>query len=133
MSMQAAAHGRLGQDPREIQTSSGTVMAVASLAVTLTDRHGEEHTEWLGIVAFGKVAEGLLRHKKGELVSVAGRCQRDDYKGQDGEQRRALQIVCDSVIGSRTVRPGGGRRKGSQSAASGQRPPADGPNDEIRF
>jgi single-strand DNA-binding protein len=127
--MMLAAHGRLGGDPREIQTSTGKLMAVASIAVTLNDRSGNETTEWLGIVAFGRTAEVLLKHKRGELISVAGRCQRDDYAGRDGETRRSLQVVCDSVIGARSVRPGG-RRKSEQPATSGA-PAPDDFDDEI--
>ena len=51
--MQAAIHGRLGQDPKEITTKTGTKMAVASIAVTMDTRNEEQETEWFGLVAFG--------------------------------------------------------------------------------
>ena len=35
--MQIACYGRLGQDPKEITTTTGTAMAVGSLAVTLLE------------------------------------------------------------------------------------------------
>lgn len=38
MSFQAAVHGRLGQEPREITTKTGTTMAVATVAVTVDSR-----------------------------------------------------------------------------------------------
>lgn len=103
--MQAAAYGRLGGDARPIKTKAGTSMTVASIAVDV----GEEAPLWLGVVAFGKQAELLARHKKGELVSVSGRMQRNRWT-QNGEEREQLQVVADSVIGSRTVRPGGRKR-----------------------
>ena len=34
-----------------------------------------EATLWLGVVAFGRVAENLARHRSGEQVSVSGRLQ----------------------------------------------------------
>jgi hypothetical protein len=36
-------------------------------------RHGEDRdVEWFGIVAFGRVAEELARHGKGDLVEAMG-------------------------------------------------------------
>lgn len=133
--MQIAAYGRLGQDPREITTSTGKAMAVASIAVTLTGRGGEEYTEWLGVVTFGKVAEALLRHSKGDLISASGRAQRDVYTTSSGERREQLQLVCDAIVSARTVRPSGGRRK-SETTGDGSREPADDDaplDDEIPF
>ena len=49
-------------------------MTVASLAVTIESREsGEtgEGTLWLDVVSFGRVADDLARHAKGDLVSVA--------------------------------------------------------------
>jgi single-stranded DNA-binding protein len=34
-----------------------------------------EVTFWLGVVAFGKQADALAGHVKGDLVSVAGPCR----------------------------------------------------------
>ena len=78
MSAQLSAYGRLGRDPRPVETSSGKAMTVASLAVTIESREsGEtgEGTLWLDVVSFGRVADDLARHAKGDLVSVAGRMQ----------------------------------------------------------
>jgi single-strand DNA-binding protein len=110
MSFQAAVHGRLGGDPRQIQTKTDTVMAVCSLAVSVDTRGEEQETEWLSVLAFGRVAEALLRHRKGDMLSAAGRVQLNTWDADGGEQRRQFQIVADSVISSRTVGPGGGRK-----------------------
>lgn len=131
--MHIAAYGRLGQDPREITTKSGKSMAAASIAVTLTDRQGEEHTQWLGLVAFGRVADLLLKHAKGELLSVSGRVQANVYEG-----RVELQVIADSILSARTARPSGGKRKGQAdaTAANGQQPAGAGGapfDDEIPF
>jgi single-strand DNA-binding protein len=111
--MQMACHGRLGGDPKPIQTAKGTSMAVVTMAVNVPDRGGEEHTEWLGLVCFGRVADQLLQHAKGDLISVAGRAQHNSYTTSSGETREQLQIIADSIVSARTVRPGGGRKKQS--------------------
>jgi len=108
--MHVAAYGRLGGEPREITTSTGTAMAVANVAVELADRHGEAHTQWLGVVAFGRAAETLLRHSKGEMISVSGRAQYNAYTDGNGIEREQLQVIADSVVSARSVRPSGGRK-----------------------
>lgn len=104
--MQIAAYGRLGQDPRSIDTASGKPMAVSSIAVTLSDRRGQERTEWLGLVAFGRLAQLLLEHAKGDSVSVAGRVQINSYTAGTGETREELQVVADSLLSAHSARPG---------------------------
>ena len=116
MTAQIAAHGRLGRDPRPVETSSGKPMTVASLAVPVETRDGGESGEatvWLDLMAFGRCADDLARHAKGDTVSVAGRLQISRFSSSTtGETRENWQCVADSVISARTVRPGGGRRKG---------------------
>ena len=111
--MQVAVYGRLGADPKPIKTKTGKAMTAASMAIELSDRNGESATEWLGVVAFGRVAETLLRHARGDLVSVAGRVQLNAFKTKGGESRRELQIIADSVISAKSVRPGGGKKRPS--------------------
>lgn len=48
-------------------------MTVATLAVDAGEEDGPQL--WLGIVAFGKLAELRLRHAKGDLVSASVRVQ----------------------------------------------------------
>lgn len=113
--MQAACYGRLGQEPRSIETKSGTSMAVASLAVDLAESREPAADEpppplWIGIVAFGRQAEMLLKHSKGDLLSVSGRVQRSRYTDRHGDSREQLQVIADSIVSARTVRSGGSKR-----------------------
>ena len=119
--MQIAAYGRLGANPKSIQTKTGKAMAVASIAVNLADREGDEHTEWISIIAFGRVADSLLCSSKGELISISGRAQVDSYTNGCGETQTKLQVIADSVISAKSVRPGG---KG-QSCINPPDPPPD--------
>ncbi|WP_095201277.1 single-stranded DNA-binding protein [Mesorhizobium carmichaelinearum] len=115
--MQASAYGRLAQDPRSIATKSGKSMAVASIAVAIDDH--DAPPLWVGVIAFGRVAEDLLRHAKGDLISVSGRVQRSTWTAPTGEKREQLQIVADSLISSRSVRPTGGAKRGHELAPGG--------------
>jgi len=116
MSMQAAAYGRIGNDPRRIETRSGKAMATTSIAVNVGEN--DDPPLWVGVVAFGAVADVLLRHAKGDLISVSGRVQRNAWTTSSGEKREQLQIVADSVVSSRTVRPSGGKRREDRSQTS---------------
>ncbi|HBA6272130.1 TPA: single-stranded DNA-binding protein, partial [Escherichia coli] len=71
---------------------------------------------WLSVLAFGRQADALAKHHKGELVSVAGNMQVSQWTGQNGETRQGWQVIADSVISARTARPGG--KKGQQGQAT---------------
>lgn len=123
MSAQIAAYGRLVADPKPIETRSGKAMTAARLAVNVEARiDGESEAEgtlWLSVLAFGRVAEDLARSAKGEPVSVSGRVRLERYQSRDGEERETWQVLADSVVSSRSVRPRGGRRGGGSGENSG--------------
>ncbi|EFJ8055995.1 single-stranded DNA-binding protein [Citrobacter braakii] len=120
MTAQLSAYGRLVADPQTRTTNSGTSMAMARLAVALPCHaaEGGEVTFWLGVVAFGKQADALAGHVKGDLVSVAGAMQVNQWTGKDGGTQQGYQVVADSVISARTVRPGGKRAESVKASGA---------------
>ncbi|CAM3596694.1 single-stranded DNA-binding protein [Klebsiella variicola] len=58
-------------------------MAMARLAVALPCNAADngEATFWLGVIAFGKQADTLAKHRKGGLVSVAANMQVNQWTG----------------------------------------------------
>lgn len=112
MTAQISAYGRLVADPNTRTTGKGTNMAMARLAVPLPcNASGDgQATFWLGVLAFGKQADALALHVKGDLVSVSGNMQLNQWTGQDGGTQQGYQVLADSVISARTVRPGDGRK-----------------------
>ena len=122
MTAQISAYGRLVADPQTRTTNSGTSMAMARLAVALPCNAAEngEATFWLSVIAFGKQAD-------------AGNMQLNQWTGKDGGTQQGYQVLADSVISARTVRPGG--KAGQQGQASDalrraqQQPPAPGHED----
>jgi single-stranded DNA-binding protein len=107
MTAQISAYGRLVADPQTRTTGKGTNMAMARLAVALPCNAADngEATFWLGVIAFGKQADALAKHRKGDLVSVAGNMQLNQWTGQDGGTQQGYQVIADSVLSARTVRP----------------------------
>jgi single-stranded DNA-binding protein len=64
---------------------------MARLAVSLPCNAADgQATFWLGVIAFGKQADALAKHVKGDLVSVAGNMQLNQWKEQDGTHSRAM-------------------------------------------
>ncbi|EPZ1835448.1 single-stranded DNA-binding protein, partial [Escherichia coli] len=110
--------GRLVDDPQVKQTSKGTPMTLARMAVSVPCHNADDGqaTLWLAVTAFGKQADALAKHHKGELVSVAGNMQVSQWTGQNSETRQGWQVIADSVISARTARPGG--KKGQQGQAT---------------
>lgn len=118
MTAQIAAYGRIVSEVKTKVTNSGGTMAFTRLAVALPCRaaEGGEVTMWLGVTAFGRQADALARHQKGDLVSVSGQLQVNQWTGQDGGTQSGYALVADSVISARTARPGG--KKGQQGQAT---------------
>lgn len=110
MTMYASIHGRLGATPKQIQTKSGKPMATGSVAVSVGSNGEETETLWLGVLAFGKIAESFLKHQKGDLISLSGRAQQNRWTNSEGVENVRLEIIADSVISARTVRPSGKRK-----------------------
>ena len=111
-------------------------MTAARLAVSVECRDGGgetgEETLWLSVLAFGRCAEDLARHAKGEPVSVSGRVRLDRYQSREGEDRETWQVLADAVVSSRSVRPWGGRRKGEGNGAAARSAPERGGEHDWR-
>lgn len=112
MTAAIAIYGRLGGDPEQRTAQSGNLWAKASLAVHLESGDDAAPT-WFSIVAFSRVAESLCRHSKGDLISASGRLQLNRWTGSDGQEREQLQVVADTIVSAKSVRPGGGRKRGA--------------------
>jgi single-stranded DNA-binding protein len=136
MSAQIAVHGRLVADPMEHQTQSGVEMATGRLAVSVPCRDADDGyaTLWLTVVAFSRQAGLLLKHQKGDLISTSGQMQVTQWTDQDNAQREGMQLLADTVISARTVRPGGSRKKTEKPIeATTETEVPDAFNDEIKF
>lgn len=121
MTAHIAAHGRLVVDVQSKTISNGNSMAFTRLAVALPCRDVDsgELTFWLAVTAFGKQADYLLKHQKGDLISVSGNMQASQWKGNNGVMQTGYQMVAESVISAKTVRPGGRKKSTGGRSASG--------------
>ena len=115
--IQASLYGRLGGDPVERKTGGGKVMVTAFLAVNAGQADAGEQTVWFSLVAFGRTAELLIRHRKGDLLAAMGPLYRTRFTGRDGENREGWSLTAAAIMSARTVRPAGGRKRAQPADA----------------
>ncbi len=92
--------GRLTRDPELRYLPSGQPVATFTLAVDrpFVNAQGERKADFIPVVAWRKLAEQVSAHlAKGRLVAVDGRLQIREYETQDGQRRRAVEVVADVV------------------------------------
>ena len=128
----ASIYGRLGGDPVHREMRNDNAMATASLAVNVARASADEDTAWFSLAAFGKTAESLLRHHKGDLLAAMGTLTRRRYTDRNGVDRKGWSLTCEQIVSARTVRPGGTRKR---KDSTDDQQPAVHPtlDDEIPF
>jgi len=93
--------GYLGRDPESKYTPTGKRVTDFPIAVTnrwkSEDGETKEHTEWVHIEAWGRLAETCHEYLgKGSLVYVEGRLKTDRYEDQ-GEHRYFTKVIARIV------------------------------------
>lgn len=110
--------GRLGRDPESRFSPDGMQIVSFSIAVGRKYKDKEE-TEWVNIVAFGKLAEICAEYlSKGKQIYIAGRMNTQKYQDKEtGQDRYSTRIIADQMqmLGGRD--DDGGQREAPQRAA----------------
>ena len=88
--------GRLTRAPELRRTQSRKAVTSFPLAV---DRDGKDAgTDWFDVVAWERTAEFAAQYcAKGRKVVVDGRLQARDWTDKDGNKRRSVEIIANSV------------------------------------
>lgn len=88
--------GRLTRDPELRYTQQGT--AIARFTLAINRKFKREETDFIDIVVWQKLAENCAQYlTKGQMAMVEGRLQVRNYEGQDGQKRKAVEVVADDV------------------------------------
>ncbi len=103
MSAVITLRGRLGADPVSRETKNGKEMVTASIAVSLPTRESDE-AQWFKLIAFGRTAEVLGKHGKGDALAIMGNLQLNVWTTKDGEERRDLQVLVEALMTPRRAR-----------------------------
>lgn len=92
--------GRLTRNPELRYTNSGTPVASFTLAVDrdFKSEKGERGVDFIDIVSWGKSGEFVAKNfTKGQQAVVDGRLQIRDWTDNEGNKRKAAEIVSNSV------------------------------------
>lgn len=92
--------GRLTRDPELRFTQSGIAVASFTLAVdrNFKNASGERETDFIDIVVWRQQAENCANYlSKGKLAAVDGSLRIRTYETQDGQKRKAAEVVADTV------------------------------------
>jgi len=95
--------GRLGNDPEIRFTPSGS--AVANMSIACGDDYKDkntgqkvEQTNWVKVVAFGRLAEIIQEYvKKGSQIHISGKQVTRKWKAEDGTDRYSTEIIAENM------------------------------------
>ena len=93
----ACLTGRFVRDPELRTTGTGINVCSFTLAV---DRIGKrDEAEYIDCVAWRQTAEFITKYfTKGDGIEVDGHITTRNYDDKDGNKRKAVEVVCDSVF-----------------------------------
>ena len=130
-----ALTGRLVRDPEVKQTQSGVSVCSFAVAVERSYKSGEERqTDFIDCVAWRSSAEFLQKYfHKGDMIGISGHLQTRSWETQDGQKRKATEVVADSLsfVSSKRSESGGGVSSPAPSAGSFD--PVDVDDEDLPF
>ncbi|MBN9413803.1 MAG: single-stranded DNA-binding protein [Candidatus Eremiobacteraeota bacterium] len=116
--------GRVVGPPELRYTPGGKGVAQFTIAVDRTrgGKNGQEkETDFIPIVAWERLAEICNEYlTKGKLVSIQGALRTRTYETQDGQKRKAFEVVASEMQMLSTGEPRGGSSEGGGYRSSGQ-------------
>lgn len=105
--------GRLGKDPEIKYMPNGDPVANMSIACGWKGKD-KEGTEWIRVVAFGKLAEIMGEYlRKGSQVYISGSMRTRSWE-KDGQKHYSTEIVADKM------QMLGGKSDGKQESQTAQ-------------
>ena len=133
--------GNLGHDIEVRQLANGN--AVANIRIATNERWTnkstgsvEEHTEWHNIVLFGRRAEVAAEYlHKGSRVYIEGRLRTRTWEDREGQERKSVEIIADSLqfIDKRDENGGRGQEQSGGHGNYGSHRGGQEPSDDVPF
>lgn len=114
--------GRVVGPPEMRYTPGGKAVTQFAIAVDRRGNREQKETDFIPIVAWEKLAEICNQYlEKGKLVMVAGRLQVRNYETQDGQKRKAFDVVIHEMQMLSNGQGGGGERREQSNQERGVR------------
>jgi single-strand DNA-binding protein len=112
----AVVMGRLVADPELRHTPNDIAVTSFTLAVdrSYVKSGAERQTDFIDIVAWRNTAEFVCRYfRKGQMMAVHGSIQTRTYTDNNGNKRKAFEIVADDVSFADSKRDNSGNTGGN--------------------
>lgn len=116
----ASIMGRFTRDPELRRTPNGIAVTTFTLAVEddFKGADGTRKTHFIDVVAWRGTAEFVCGYfGKGRMAVADGKLQQREWTDKDGNKRKAVEIVADSVYFADS-RPAEGSNSVSESATT---------------
>lgn len=128
----ATVIGHLGRDPETRNTTSGTLVFSATLAVN-TGFGDKKRTTWWNVSAFGKTAETLERFNlaKGAAIGFTGEPSNREWTDKENNTRVSLELSANGFILVGDKAEGAGPRQAAAKPKQATTAPAG--DDECPF
>ena len=112
--------GRMARDPELRRTEKGT--PVVSFALAVDRRFQRDAVDFIDCVAWRSTAEFVDKYfRKGKRVALTGSIQVRKWKDKEGNDRKTVEVVADSVEFADGKDQGAGSYAADQMAAGGRR------------
>ena len=115
--------GRLVRDPEMRRTGSGIAVANFTVAVDRDfagKQSGEKETDFIDCVAWRQTGEFVSKYfAKGKLIVVSGRLQIRSWTDNDGNKRRAAEVVADNCYFAESKKDSDGGQKSNYNNSYG--------------
>lgn len=92
--------GRLTQNPELRTTQSGISVTSFTLAVDrdFKGQAGEKQVDFIDVIAWRQTAEFVCKYfSKGRMAVADGRLQIREWRDKDGNNRRNMEVIAESV------------------------------------
>ncbi len=113
--------GRLVADPELRQTQTGISVTSFTVAVERAFvKQGEERqADFIDVVAWRQTAEFITRYfQKGSMIAIHGSIQTSSYEDKNGNKRKRVEIIADSVSFCGSKSEGGGNSQRTESSGA---------------
>jgi single-strand DNA-binding protein len=131
---QVVLYGRLGADPEQKVSTSGTEIARFSVATHRNIRDGDswrEETDWHRVVAFDRTARVAMdRLRRGDPVAVVGQLRQQSWTDKEGNRRKQTEVqasrICFAPSPRGDLAPDSPERESVPAANGNEEAPAPG-------
>lgn len=124
--------GRLTHDLELKKTDSG--LSVVNFSIAVSRKFNKDKTDFIDCVAWRNQADFMSKYLgKGNLIGIEGRLETEQYEDQQGNKRKSVKVIADSVEGLEPKGSGRANKQQEPQYEEDEAPSLDISNDDLPF